>query len=59
MTDQEYEDCAAHARELNLDVDYTIIQGCPECGGPVRLWVGDVVGKCLHCGREVNMIEPF
>ena len=45
--------------ELNLDIDYIIIQGCPECDGPVKLWVGDVVGKCLDCGCDVNMIEPF
>jgi len=56
---KEFEERAAHDREINLDIPYSIVEGCPECGGPVKFWVGDMVGKCLKCGRDVNVIEPW
>jgi hypothetical protein len=36
---------------------YQDVEGCPQCGGLVRFFVGDSYGKCLSCSEEVPIIE--
>lgn len=36
---------------------YQDVEGCPQCDGTVRFYIGDSYGECKTCGELVPIIE--